>query len=59
LATEKNAWGNGYATEGPKKCLEFVFSELNFEKIIATCTKKNSKSENVMKKKRNGKNWRI
>ncbi len=47
---KKNAWGNGYATEGAKKCLEFAFSELNFEKIIATCTKKNSKSENVMKK---------
>ena len=47
---KKNAWGNGYATEGAKKCLEFGFNELNLEKIIATCTEKNSKSENVMKK---------
>ena len=47
---KKNTWENGYATEGAKKCLEFAFKELNLEKIIATCTEKNSKSENVMKK---------
>jgi RimJ/RimL family protein N-acetyltransferase len=47
---KKNAWGDGYATEGAKKCLEFAFNELNLESIIATCTEKNSKSENVMKK---------
>lgn len=47
---KKSAWGKGYATEGAKKCLELAFSELNLEKIISTCTEKNSKSENVMKK---------
>lgn len=47
---KKNAWGKGYATEGAKKCLEFGFNELNLNQIIATCTKKNSNSENVMKK---------
>ena len=31
---KKNSWGNGYATEGAKKCLEFAFNELNLEKII-------------------------
>ena len=47
---KKDAWGKGYATEGAKKCLEFAFNTLNLENVIATCTEKNSKSENVMKK---------
>lgn len=47
---KKSAWGKGYATEGAKKCLEFAFNELNLENIISTCTEKNFKSENVMKK---------
>jgi RimJ/RimL family protein N-acetyltransferase len=47
---KKSSWGNGYATEGASRCLEFGFNQLNLEKIIATCTEKNVKSENVMKK---------
>ncbi|MFS4416990.1 GNAT family N-acetyltransferase [Maribacter sp. 2307ULW6-5] len=47
---KKDAWGKGYATEGARKCLEFAFNTLHLESIIATCTEKNSKSENVMKK---------
>jgi len=47
---KKGVWEKGYATEGAKKCLELAFNELNLEKIISTCTEKNSKSENVMKK---------
>ncbi len=47
---KKRAWGKGYATEGAKKCLEWAFNELNLENIISTCTEKNAKSENVMKK---------
>ena len=47
---KKSAWGNGYATEGAKKCLEFGFNKLNLKKIISTCTVKNSKSESIMKK---------
>ncbi len=47
---KKSAWGNGYATEGAKKCLEFAFTILNLENIISTCAEKNSGSENVMKK---------
>lgn len=45
---KKSAWGKGYATEGAKKCLEYGFNELNLEKIISTCTVRNSKSEKVM-----------
>lgn len=47
---KKSAWGKGFATEGAKKCLEFAFNELNLDKIISTCTEKNTKSESVMKK---------
>lgn len=47
---KKSAWGKGFATEGAKKCLEFAFNVLNLDKIISTCTEKNAKSENVMKK---------
>ncbi|EAR00016.1 GNAT family N-acetyltransferase [Maribacter sp. HTCC2170] len=47
---KKSAWGKGFATEGAKKCIDFGFNKLNLDKIIAICTVKNSKSENVMKK---------
>lgn len=43
-------WGQGYATEGAKRCLEFGFENLGLERIISTCTLANTKSENVMKK---------
>jgi len=45
---KKNAWGNGYATEGAKKCLEFAFTNLNLEKVISVFTEKNTKSERIM-----------
>lgn len=44
------AWGNGYATEGAKRCLDFAFNILNFDAVISTCTAKNNKSERVMQK---------
>jgi len=47
---KRDAWGKGYATEGAKRCLEYAFNKLNINKIIAVCTIKNQKSENVMKK---------
>ena len=46
----KNAWGNGYATEGAKKCLEYAFEQLNIDRIISICPEINRNSENVMKK---------
>ncbi len=46
----KNAWGQGYATEGARRCLEYAFDHLKIDKIISVCTMKNLKSENVMKK---------
>ena len=47
---KKEAWGNGYATEGAKRCIDFGFENLNLDKIISVCTEKNFNSENVMKK---------
>lgn len=47
---KKSVWGNGYATEGAKRCLKFAFEELGLSRIIATCTLDNFKSEHVMKK---------
>ena len=47
---KRSAWGKGYATEGAKRCIEYAFSELDIRQIIAVCTIKNKKSENVMKK---------
>lgn len=47
---KRSAWGNGYATEGAKKCLEYAFNTLGIKSIISVCTIKNSKSEKVMKK---------
>ena len=42
--------GNGYATEGAKRCLDYAFNTLEINKVISVCTVKNEKSENVMKK---------
>ena len=47
---KKSAWGNGYATEGAEKCLEYAFDELKIVKIFSICTINNRNSENVMKK---------
>ncbi|MEO1011681.1 MAG: GNAT family N-acetyltransferase [Bacteroidota bacterium] len=47
---KKSAWGKGFATEGAKKYLDFAFNELDLNKVISTCTEKNYRSENVMKK---------
>ena len=47
---KKTAWGKGFATEGAKRCLEYAFEDLKIERVISTCTVKNTKSESVMKK---------
>lgn len=47
---KKKAWGRGYATEGAKRCLQLAFTELHLDRVIATCTKQNVNSEQVMKK---------
>lgn len=43
-------WGNGFATEGAKACLEYGFEELGLSEIYAWTATTNTPSENVMKK---------
>ncbi|HPF11145.1 MAG TPA: GNAT family N-acetyltransferase [Flavobacteriaceae bacterium] len=47
---KKSAWGNGYATEGAHKCLEYAFGKLQLKEVISTCTLQNARSEKVMQK---------
>ena len=47
---KRSAWGNGYATEGAKRCLQFAFEDLQLEKVVSTCPRKNHRSELVMQK---------
>ncbi len=46
----KNQWGNGYATEGAKACIEYGFSVLKLKSIIAHARKENSASVRVLEK---------
>jgi RimJ/RimL family protein N-acetyltransferase len=44
----KRVWGNGYATEGAIKCLDYAFGQLKQKKINAIAPKINLRSEQVM-----------
>lgn len=46
----KSAWGNGYATEGAKQCLEYAFDVLNIYEVNAIAPVVNLPSISVMKK---------
>ncbi|MFK8045018.1 MAG: GNAT family N-acetyltransferase [Crocinitomicaceae bacterium] len=43
-------WGNGYATEGARRCLEYAFQDLKLGNIVATAPLINKPSISVMKK---------
>ena len=45
-----SAHGNGYATEGAKRCLDFGFNDLDINEIISVSPKVNLPSIKVMKK---------
>lgn len=45
-----SAWGNGFATEGAKACLEFAFEKLGKKEIYAVAPSVNLPSIRVMKK---------
>jgi RimJ/RimL family protein N-acetyltransferase len=47
---DRKAWGQGFATEGAKRCLEYGFEDLGLEKVYAVAPKINRKSIEVMKK---------
>ncbi|MGZ3778382.1 MAG: GNAT family N-acetyltransferase [Mucilaginibacter sp.] len=46
----RESWGQGFATEAAKACLEFGFDKLGLNDIYAFTALGNSRSENVMKK---------
>lgn len=47
---KKEAWGNGYATEGAKRCLTYGFEELQLKEIYSFTSIINKRSERVMQK---------
>jgi len=47
---QRSAWGQGYATEGAKACLEYGFTHLDFTKVYSFTAKINKPSERVMQK---------
>ena len=47
---KKTAWGQGFATEGAKACLQYAFETIGLEEIYAVATLANHQSENVMQK---------
>lgn len=46
----KKHWGQGFATEGAKRCLEFAFGVAGLNEVFAICPEINLPSESVMKK---------
>ncbi len=49
-----SAWGNGFATEGAKRCLDFAFNKLGLNQIHAIAPKANNSSISV-----DGKDWNV
>jgi RimJ/RimL family protein N-acetyltransferase len=45
----RSAWGQGFATEGARRCLEYAFEDLDLICIYAVAPKINSRSEHIMK----------
>lgn len=43
-------WGQGYATEGARRCLEYAFNTLGLDRVISHCPAVNTPSERVMQK---------
>ena len=46
----KNRWGNGYATEAAKGCLEYGFQTFNLKEIVSFAVKSNVNSIKVMER---------
>ena len=46
----KKYWGNGFATEAAKACLEYGFTQLGFDKVYSFTSTLNKKSEAVMQR---------
>lgn len=46
----KKYWGQGYATEGSQKMIEFAFKKLNLDRIVAVTMPQNDASQKVLNK---------
>ncbi len=46
----KENWGQGFATEAAKACLQYGFDHLQFKKIVSFTSVTNQRSERVMKR---------
>ena len=46
----ESAWGQGYATESAKACIDYGFKHFNLNRIIGDAIKENTASINVFKK---------
>ncbi|WP_329123290.1 GNAT family N-acetyltransferase [Streptomyces sp. NBC_01465] len=46
----RSAWGNGYATEAARACLDFGFGTLGLREIVASTTVHNLRSQAVMRR---------
>lgn len=47
---KKDSWGNGYATEGAKACLEYGLKKFDFQEVFSFTSKINIPSQRVMEK---------
>ncbi|MDX1332539.1 MAG: GNAT family N-acetyltransferase [Robiginitalea sp.] len=46
----KEFWGQGYASEGAKRCLDHAFEDLGLNRVVSVCPALNTASERVMRK---------
>ncbi|HZU32431.1 MAG TPA: GNAT family N-acetyltransferase [Candidatus Angelobacter sp.] len=48
--TRRDLWGNGYATEAAKACMEYAFTKLRAERVISMIRPENRQSRRVAEK---------
>ena len=47
---KRSAWGNGYATEGCRRLVQFAFEETELDEIVAVTDPRNAASQKVLRK---------
>ena len=47
---KRSAWGNGYATEGCRRLVQFAFEETELDEIVAVTDPRNAASQEVLRK---------
>jgi len=46
----RDAWGQGYATEAARACLDYAFDERGYDEVVAVTAVQNARSRRVMEK---------